>query len=155
MEDYPTYLIHYGIPNQKWGVRRFQNEDGTLTEEGLARRRKDNYKYLKEFAKNKNWSEAENRARELTNKFSDSYKKNAYNRLVKNAKAEKSSPVTIKKLEEINIDKEIENVIGKYANKIYDKRMGANYGDLLKRMEVDRLHYEWNEKTKTWDRNKK
>lgn len=109
---------------------------------------------MKESAKNKNWSEAENRARELTNKFSDSYKKNAYNRLVKNAKDEKSSPVTIKKLEEINIDKEIENVIGKYANKIYDKRMGANYGDLLKRMEVDRLHYEWNEKTKTRDRNK-
>lgn len=24
-------LDHYGIPGQKWGVRRFQNEDGTLT----------------------------------------------------------------------------------------------------------------------------
>jgi len=35
--DYPTYLIHYGIEGQKWGVRRFQNEDGTLTEEGIRR----------------------------------------------------------------------------------------------------------------------
>lgn len=37
MDHYSTYLIHYGIPGQKWGVRRFQNEDGTLTEEGIRR----------------------------------------------------------------------------------------------------------------------
>lgn len=37
--QYPTYLIHYGIQGQKWGVRRFQNEDGTWTSEGLERRR--------------------------------------------------------------------------------------------------------------------
>lgn len=35
----PTYLIHYGIPGQKWGVRNYQNEDGTWTEEGKERRR--------------------------------------------------------------------------------------------------------------------
>lgn len=29
-------LYHYGIKGQKWGVRRYQNEDGTLTEEGKA-----------------------------------------------------------------------------------------------------------------------
>lgn len=32
-----TSLVHFGIPGQKWGVRRFQNEDGTLTEEGKTR----------------------------------------------------------------------------------------------------------------------
>jgi len=32
--EYPTYLIHYGVPGQKWGVRRWQNEDGSLTSEG-------------------------------------------------------------------------------------------------------------------------
>lgn len=30
-------LYHYGIKGQKWGVRRFQNPDGTWTEEGKAR----------------------------------------------------------------------------------------------------------------------
>ena len=30
-------LFHHGIKGQKWGVRRFQNEDGTLTEEGKLR----------------------------------------------------------------------------------------------------------------------
>lgn len=29
--------MHYGIKGQKWGVRRFQNDDGTLTAEGKAR----------------------------------------------------------------------------------------------------------------------
>lgn len=30
-------LQHHGILGQKWGVRRFQNPDGTLTEEGKKR----------------------------------------------------------------------------------------------------------------------
>lgn len=28
------YISHSGVKGQKWGVRRYQNEDGTLTEEG-------------------------------------------------------------------------------------------------------------------------
>lgn len=34
-------LQHYGILGQKWGERRYQNPDGTYTEEGLKRKRKD------------------------------------------------------------------------------------------------------------------
>ena len=30
-------LYHYGIRNQKWGVRKYQNPDGSLTEEGKRR----------------------------------------------------------------------------------------------------------------------
>lgn len=32
-----NYLSHYGIKGQQWGVRRFQNEDGTYTHEGKIR----------------------------------------------------------------------------------------------------------------------
>ena len=31
------YLKHYGVKGQKWGVRRYQNEDGTLTAAGKER----------------------------------------------------------------------------------------------------------------------
>lgn len=34
---YSTELYHHGIKGQKWGVRRFQNEDGSLTAEGKER----------------------------------------------------------------------------------------------------------------------
>lgn len=30
-------LYHHGIKGQKWGIRRYQNEDGTLTPEGVKR----------------------------------------------------------------------------------------------------------------------
>lgn len=30
-------LVHYGVLGMKWGIRRYQNEDGTLTEAGKAR----------------------------------------------------------------------------------------------------------------------
>lgn len=38
MED--RYLIHHGIKGQRWGIRRFQNEDGTRTAAGKAREQK-------------------------------------------------------------------------------------------------------------------
>lgn len=33
----PTYLMHYGVKGMKWGERRFQNLDGTLTPAGRIR----------------------------------------------------------------------------------------------------------------------
>ena len=31
------YLAHFGIKGQRWGIRRYQNEDGSLTPEGRER----------------------------------------------------------------------------------------------------------------------
>lgn len=36
-ETYMNELYHYGIKGQKWGVRRYQNKDGSLTEAGKKR----------------------------------------------------------------------------------------------------------------------
>lgn len=43
-------LYHHGIKGQRWGVRRFQNEDGTLTSEGkkhVAQRSRSTFKAAK------------------------------------------------------------------------------------------------------------
>lgn len=46
-------LYHHGIKGQKWGVRRFQNEDGSLTTEGRERygSEKDQKKLSKDIQK--------------------------------------------------------------------------------------------------------
>ena len=36
-EPYPNELYHHGIKGQKWGVRRFQNPDGSYTDAGRKR----------------------------------------------------------------------------------------------------------------------
>ena len=37
MNDCEEYLMHHGIKGQRWGIRRYQNLDGTLTSEGKQR----------------------------------------------------------------------------------------------------------------------
>ena len=40
MEEYTNYLVHHGVKGMKWGVRRYQNADGSLTAAGRRRLKK-------------------------------------------------------------------------------------------------------------------
>lgn len=82
-------LIHYGILGQKWGVRRYQNKDGTLTNAGKKRYDSEMDKLKKEerILKNKQRTKAkfdnlESKRKEideLRKKIDDSKKKNVDN----------------------------------------------------------------------------
>jgi len=41
------YLVHHGIKGMKWGIRRFQNEDGSLTPAGIRRYQKKDEKWVR------------------------------------------------------------------------------------------------------------
>lgn len=71
---YNNELKHHGIIGQKWGIRRFQNSDGTLTAEG--RRRYDSE--------------------------SDSIKKKLYDESVNRSLDEMNAPLWVRERENIN-----------------------------------------------------
>ena len=51
MEAWRSELYHHGIRGQRWGIRRFQNEDGSLTAEG--KKRKQTYDEVNSFAESR------------------------------------------------------------------------------------------------------
>lgn len=55
------YLVHHGILGQKWGIRRYQNADGSLTEEGRKKYYNSNGQLTKEGAKSEYWKNKRNK----------------------------------------------------------------------------------------------
>lgn len=63
-------LIHYGIHGMKWGIRRYQNPDGTLTPAGKAHVEKKDDKWA-----HKNSKKLTEKARKKSSKELDHYGK--------------------------------------------------------------------------------
>jgi hypothetical protein len=79
MNQYQAELYHHGIKGQKWGVRRFQNSDGTLTNAGKKRYDKISSKYDKEIDKaSKNAKESKKNLKDIEKELSD-VNQNSYN----------------------------------------------------------------------------
>ena len=72
---YPSELYHHGIKGQRWGVRRYQNSDGSLTPEGQKHYNKyKSYNYLRN-QRDIQGQKLMNRSKGLSSDFGGSYKK--------------------------------------------------------------------------------
>lgn len=97
-----NYLIHHGIKGQKWGVRRFQNDDGTYTPLGKSRRSKQTGRKSTEELKKRSWEDLDKEIREKSGDWywgegvSDSFKKTVANR----KKAEEKMDARLKPISE-------------------------------------------------------
>lgn len=101
-------MEHHGIKGQKWGVRRFQNEDGTLTPEGKKRYEKDSI----------------NQFQSIINKQENNYQRKT-DRIIR-AKSE-----TDKMLESWGIDVGLYGKGSKEFDSYVDLILNANYNKLL------------------------
>lgn len=146
------YLEHFGILGQKWGVRRYQNEDGSLTEAGKER-------YYKDIIKDGNMKKVQNAIMEnkhISNIFLDSADK--YEKYVK-AKTNLYNNVE-KKLDDIAYDSKYDfnnlppydenrklwaDTERKWASEIHNK-----YTEIAKNPNIEKLYKEVKETEKTY-----
>lgn len=88
---YSNELYHHGIKGMKWGVRRYQNKDGSLTAKGKAMASKKYKKYMnranQEVNTTENYVKAYNRAADkMNNGLIDKYNRDYDKKLGAKAK---------------------------------------------------------------------
>ncbi len=113
--EYKQYLAHHGIKGQKWGVRRYQNEDGSLTDEGLKRYQKGMYDQLKELSKinskTKNSSLSKRMSEDIPESVLERHRKNYNDAYDAEERYQKSLTIGRK-----SVDKDYERFLNKHDN---------------------------------------
>lgn len=142
-----NYLCHSGIKGQKWGVRRFQNEDGTLTEEGKQRYgyydradgTKDYKRLQKDAAKDaKEWAQAKayygegagNRRKILKNKLSQKMKDADYKAEFERLLSQQDMSKVQRSANRERKVQDVKNTVGKTARGVKNLMLGVGSATL-------------------------
>ena len=129
-------LKHHGIMGMKWGVRRYQNADGTLTEAGKKRyddvassnrqSKKDTKAAIKKYTRLSNKANRRaNRSIELANEYAELA--NEYNKYASKGSKEYAQKTQSAKIKsEVQIDKsnEYRKIANEYSKKVSDIETG-------------------------------
>ena len=135
------YLEHHGILGMHWGIRRFQNKDGTLTEEGKRRYNTD-AKFKDKYDRQQAWNTAKKQIkfnRKLQSELDNSKSKNynfedaKYNRyfMKEMRKASEQGKFTDEQVSKIinkSIDTKANNAV-KYIDKEFGDEGKELYGE--------------------------
>lgn len=113
-------LYHYGIPKMKWGVRKYQNPDGSYTEEGKERYRLMKKKYDRIENRRIN---AESRAVRREKAFRKPDTKSRKYRMKAERRLRQSD--FVRKMGMTKISDLLENSSNKYSNKAYKNEARA------------------------------
>lgn len=88
----PTVIQHYGVLGMKWGVRRYQNSDGTLTAAGKKRKQKQETKAAIKAEKKDRATASKNRRQLSDEELSKRIKRLEQEKKLKNLTDEDVSP---------------------------------------------------------------
>lgn len=134
-----TYLAHYGILGQKWGVRRWQEKDGSYNQAGLERYFGSDHRQRKAEVKDAR-RQLRSAKKEYSKDFKEYYNSNGKNRLnqlekTRQSEAEwraaKESYAKSKRNDEIESHRE--KMLKRYSGKdseMYEKYKNASQDDL-------------------------
>ena len=146
-------LGHSGIKGQKWGIRRYQNEDGSLTEEGKKRygKTEENFdKKEKQNTSNKNNKQEKFEKREKQNTSNKNNKQEKFEKREDESKKEPDSPSAVKVASDVakdasNIAKTAASAIdtsnGTLAiRKSYPELTNKELQDRIQRLNLERTY---------------
>lgn len=102
------YLMHYGVKGMKWGVRRYQNADGSLTSAGQRRL----YKRVKR-------AKSDNKRRELIRQHLNSEYANDRNKALQDFRNQVKKTADY----DVKMDIEVDKLADKMTKPIYEKEL--------------------------------
>ena len=111
-------LMHFGILGMKWGVRRYQNPDGSLTPEG-KKRYFNNYRFAEKVNKDKKYLDYQKRESERIHKETEERNKEGEKRIKKTLKEHDNVIKNYLKKNNFKFDSKEKPVYGYHGDDVY------------------------------------